>query len=156
MLNSKLQIVKPSRYVFIAIIVLIAFGLGLAVGMFATRAYEVPIEPYRVKHGGYRLLTWKGKSGDLCFALIPRYKAWKFETSWFSKWNGTCGLSVLKDELSALPSGEWVEWTNSPTWKFPYPTRKTAEELEEFAKSKGIELVLNPAIDVQIFSDGPP
>ena len=156
MLISTLEIVKPSRYLFVGLMVIFTFGLGFAAGMFATRAYEVPIEPYRVKHGGYRLLTWKNKSGDVCFAIMPRYKAWKFETNPFSKWNGTCGLSVLKDELSALPSGEWIEWTNVPYGKFPYPERKTAEELEEFAKSKGIELVLNPALDVQIFADGPP
>ena len=156
MLNRKPEIVKPSRYFFVGIIVLLTLGLGLAVGMFATRAYEVPINASRVKKEGYRLLTWKGQSGDVCFAIMPKYKAWKFETNCFSKWNGKCGLAVLKDDLSALPNGEVVEWTNSPPGKFPYPTRKTVEELEEFAKSKGIELALNPALDAQIFEDGPP
>ena len=64
------------------------------------------------------------------------------------------GLVTLKNQLSALPTGAYVEWNNSPG-QFSYPDRKTAQELEEIAKSKGLEFHENPAVDKKVYSDEP-
>ena len=143
------------KHIFAVPVILLVVGLAIAIGVYAGKASEMSVQPNRIQHSGYTLLTWLTKSGDVCYAIVPQYNKKKFTNNWFSKWNGVCGISQLKEDLSALPKGETVEWNNFPP-KFTYPQRKVAEDLEEFAKSKGVELVLNPHLDVQIFADGPP
>lgn len=143
------------RYLLGTLAVLIAVALAITAGVYAGKASEMSVQPQRIQHSGYALLTWMSKSGDICYAIVPQYNKKKFANNWFSKWNGVCGISQLKENLSALPKGETVEWNNFPP-RFTYPQRKVAEDLEEFAKSKGVQLILNPALDVQMFPDGPP
>ena len=142
-------------YIFAVPAALLVIGIAIAIAIYAGKASEMSIQPHRIKNSGYALLTWMSKSGDICYAIVPQHKKKKFLNNWFSKWNGLCGISQLEEDLSALPKGEYVEWNNAPP-RFTYPKRKIAEDLEEFAKNKGVELNLNPTLDVQIFPDGPP
>jgi hypothetical protein len=149
MLSSKLEIVKPSRYLFCAFLtVTIAFATIAA--FYAGKAREIPVKPY-----GYSLLTWKGKSDDdVCFVFVPGNKDDAYMRNWFAKWGGQCGVSSLRKELSDLPSCEVVFWRNRPP-KFTYPKRDVFEELFDFAKSRGLDIRMNPMTDTELFPDGP-
>ena len=118
------------------------------------KASEMSVEPQSIKRHGYCLFTWPGKSDGVCFAIIPKYKSKKYMHNWFSKWGGECGLPLLKEELSALPNGEYVEWLNLPP-KFTYPQRQVSEDLVDYGKKVGLDFRMSPGLDQRMFSDWP-
>jgi hypothetical protein len=131
------------RLLYVAV-VLIALALGIGIGIYAGKATEMSIEPHRLKQG-YSLLTWNVRSGELCFAIVPKYKETKFVENPFSKWGAKCGISQLEEELSVLPKGSAVEWNNFSGYE--YPREHIAESIVTFARSKGVNLYLNPVSD---------
>jgi len=130
--------------------VLITFFLGSAVGIYFGKATELTVEPQRLKQA-YSLFTWQNSVGELCFAITPKYKSTKFAHNPFSKWGAKCGTAQLKNELAILSKDTYVEWTN--WWRFPYPQKDVALDIEAFAQSKGIDLQLNPVLDKRVFPD---
>jgi hypothetical protein len=132
------------------LIVIAAFVCGFLAGDYNARPLATSYEPGEFKN--YCLLTWNGRSDDLCFGLMQRYKRNEFIKGWFSKWRGKCGVSELKHELSTLPQNTYIEWNNWPP-RFTYPQQNVADELVEFAKTKGLRLELNPAFDQPVFSE---
>ena len=91
------------------------------------------------------LLTWKGWSGEPCFLLLPMMQRGRATHDFWSKWNGQCGISTLKEALSAVPKDQVVYW-NDGTGKFTYPDRAVVQEIIDFAKTKGIQLEESPAL----------
>ena len=123
--------------------ILISFAAGIALGIYAGKPSAMNIEPHRLKQR-YTLLTWKSHSGEVCFAMVPQYKSMRFVENPFNKWGGQCGISKLKEDLSMLPKDTYVEWVNW-SW-FPYPSEAVTSDVMEFAKSKGVELTLEPVL----------
>jgi hypothetical protein len=141
-----------NRFPIYALCALLSFGIGTWIGNEIGAGKEIPIQPSSVKEG-FELLTWESASHDLCFALVPKTKMDSFASNWFAKWNHECGVARLMEELSTLPPGTYVEWTNRP--RFNFPRKVVADRLGEFAKSRGIDWRENPAVDVPAYSDDP-
>lgn len=126
------------------------FLLGFVFGIFFGKSTEIVVEPHRLKQM-YALFTWQGSSEDVCFAIVPKYKGSKFLANPFNKRGGQCGISHLEGELATLPKETHVEWTN---WSgFSYPKQNVAMNLIMFARSKGVDLKLNPVFDKPVFPD---
>jgi hypothetical protein len=101
------------------------------------------------------LLTWKGRSGDLCFLLVPRIEEGRVIRGFWSKWQGQCGVSQMKDALLAVPKNKRVVWINRPP-RFQLPSERFCDEMVEFAKTKGLNFIVNPMLDAEMFSDWEP
>jgi len=136
---------KRSLYLIGAIVVVVlTFVVGFMVGENAAQPNEPPHPSYEFEQ--YCLLTWKNHSGDLCFALMLEYKSDRFIHKWNSKWGAKCGIAKLEEALAALPKDTYVGWNNWPP-KFDYPPDNIIDEVIEFAKSKGVRIEVDPAIE---------
>jgi hypothetical protein len=129
------------------------FFLGFFVGKYVFEPTEISIPNHHFNE--LSLLTWKGRSGDLCFLLVPRIQQGRITHDFWSKWHGQCGVSVLKDALAAVPTNKRVMWINSPP-RFELPSERFCDEMVEFAKKKGLNISVNPMLDAEMFSDWEP
>jgi hypothetical protein len=133
--------------------ILVAFVAGFIIGSYLSEPAETSIPSDYFDQ--MSLLTWKGWSGDLCFLLVPMIERGRAQHDFWSKWRGQCGVPKLKEALSAVPKDKYIQWNNSLP-KFQYPSYKFCEEVEEFAKTKGLRLEISPAVDAPMFSDWQP
>jgi hypothetical protein len=133
--------------------ILVAFVAGFMMGSYFSEPTEtiIPHEYF----DQMALFTWKGWSGDLCFLLVPMIERGRAQHDFWSKWNGKCGVENMKKALSAVPKDKYVYWENWPR-KFHYPSHEFCDEILEFAKTKGVHLELNPALDTDLFTDWQP
>ena len=91
------------------------------------------------------LLTWKSRSGELCFLLLPMIQRGRATHDFWSKWSAQCGISKLKTALSAVPKDQVVYWNDWPN-KFTYPEDDVVREITDFAQTKGVRLEESPAL----------
>jgi hypothetical protein len=145
---------RARRNMLIAAAIAIAFLLGTVVGKYFFEPAEISIPSNYFEE--MTLYTWKGWSGDLCFLLVPKFARGRARHDFWSKWQGKCGVSTLKEALRSLPADKkYVEWNNSPP-KFQLPSDRFCDQMVEFAKSEGVRLIINPSLDVEMFSDWEP
>ena len=131
------------RSTCVVVTIVIAFVAGFWSGKYLFEPVEESI-PSDYFHQ-MTLLTWKGWSGELCFLLLPMMQRGRATHDFWSKWNGQCGISKLKEALSAVPKDQIVYW-NDGTGKFTYPDSAVVQEIIDFAKTKGIQLEESPAL----------
>jgi hypothetical protein len=131
---------KRSIYI-VAIVMAFIAGFWLGKYLFEPVEESIPSDYFHQM----TLLTWKGWSGELCFLLLPMMQRGRATHDFWSKWNGQCGISKLKEALSAVPKDQIVYW-NDGTGKFTYPDRAVVQEIIDFAKTKGIQLEESPAL----------
>ncbi|MFZ1220941.1 MAG: hypothetical protein WAO00_16725 [Chthoniobacterales bacterium] len=134
---------KRHLFVGVGAAILLALVTGLAIGALVTEPKERP--PRSFDRREYCLLTWEGRSANVCFKLVHNFEASRAIHSWTSKWGATCGVSELKQALCSLPEGSYVFWYTWPS-KFDYPQSLDTDELIAVAKGKGVNLQLTPAM----------
>jgi membrane-bound ClpP family serine protease len=137
------DVMKQRLYLGVSAAIGLAFVVGFVVGGLIAEPTEWPPTP--VNPTEYCLLTWQERAGDVCFKLVFNFERSRAIHSWTSKWGGKCGSSQLKGALGSLPKGSYVHWYSWPP-KFDYPPGIDIDELTEFAKTKGINLQLSPAL----------
>jgi len=146
MLHSKNRLIIAACIVF-------AFLLGVFTGKYFSEEAEINIP----NHHFYQmsLLTWQGHAGDICFLLVPRIEQGRAIHDFWSKWQGQCGVSQLKEKLASVPKEKSVVWTDRPP-RFEFPSETFRDELVEFAKSKGLDLSLSPRLDGEVYPEWEP
>ena len=137
------DIMKRHLYIGVSAAILLAFAVGFVIGALIAEPKEWPPRPVNYKE--YCLVTWEGRSGNVCFKLMFNFEASRAIHSWTSKWGGRCGISELKQTLSSIPEGSYVYWYTWPS-KFDYPPSLDTDELIELAKGRGVNLQLAPAM----------
>lgn len=136
---------KPLKYVVAAVVLSIAFLLGVGFGLHIASVNESAIDPARLKQ--YALFTWNTRSDDLCFALLHESESTRFIRGWTSKWGAKCGTGKLTEALGALPMGTYVSWYTWPPKNCDYPSETMVAKILELAKQKGVEVKLVPALE---------
>jgi hypothetical protein len=144
------DLVRYHLYLGGVVAICLAFFFGFLAGEWAAEPYEI-VTP-REYFEQYCLFTWQNHSGDLCFKLMLRLDRAAFIHKWNSKWGARCGISDLKQALSALPANTDVAWENWPR-RFTYPPEDVTHDVMEFAKSRDIHLELLPVTDKPIFPE---
>jgi hypothetical protein len=94
----------------------------------------------------YELYTWRNRSRDVCFALMPEYQSGRFIHGWTAKWRAKCGVAQMKEAVASLPAGTVVSWTTWPAKGCDYPDQKIVAEVIEFAKARRVEVKLLPSL----------
>jgi hypothetical protein len=141
-----------SRLITALCLVVALFG-GIFVGKYIFEPSEINIPSHHFDE--MSLLTWKGRSEDICFLLVPRIEQGRATHNFWSKWHGQCGVSQLKNALTAAPMNKNIVWINYPP-RFVLPSEHFCDEMLVFAKSKGVKFRLNPMLDVEMFSEWEP
>ncbi len=139
--------------VLYASLIVLVFAMGIAVGKYLFEPAETVIPAHYQDE--LSLLTWKGRDGTICFLLVPRSEKSHVTHDFWSKWKGKCGVSELKNALALVPSDKSVRWSNRPP-RFVLPSERFCDEIVSFAHKNGVDLGINPMLDVEMFTDWEP
>jgi hypothetical protein len=138
-----LGIMKRRLYIGVGAAILLAFVVGLVIGGLIAEPKEWPPRP--IDHREYALVTWEERSGSVCFKMMFNFEVSGVIHGRAAKRGGRCGVSELKEALSAVPAGSYVYWYTWPS-KFDYPASVDTDGLIDFARSNGVSLRLTPAM----------
>ena len=131
MLNRKREIVKPSRYVFVGIGIIIALiGCALA--------------PAKVNREVLCLYSWRTGNPDYAFILFKESDNEKFFHNFNVSASHIPSIAKLEVELTKLPAGTGIVWRDDKTKGLIFPPEGIRNRVIKAAASHGVTLEVTP------------